>query len=64
MKQLRPYETQEDQIVDVSVPLRKGKKIIMRRRDREGPGRDRSEGRKGVQDQVWEEMEKYRRSGN
>jgi hypothetical protein len=52
--------------VGVSI-LRRGNKIILGGRRREGPGRQRGGGRKKggeSQDQVWEEMgEKYRRLG-
>jgi hypothetical protein len=54
-----------DQSVHSLVILRRGNKIIMGCRGREGPEREREgEGKRG-QDQVWEEMgEKYRGSGN
>jgi hypothetical protein len=56
----------EDQSVDASVLLRRGNKVITGGRGWEGLGRKRrGEGRKGGQDQVWEEMgDRYRASGN
>jgi hypothetical protein len=51
----------EDQSVDASVLLRRGNKIIMGGRRREGPWRERGRG----QYQAWKETrEKYRGSGN
>jgi hypothetical protein len=44
----------EDQSVDASVLLRRGNKIIIGGRGKEGRGRERcQEVRKGEQDQVW-----------
>jgi hypothetical protein len=45
----RPYETQEERLhqsVDATGLLRRGKKIILRSRGREGPGREREGGGK------------------
>ena len=64
----RPYETQEErrshQSVDVTVLLRREKKIVPRSRGREGSGRDRGGGCKCGSDQIQEEMgKKFRGSG-
>ena len=48
----------EGQIVDASIPLRRGNKIIMGGRGREGPGWERRGGGKKLgQDQVGKETE-------
>ena len=46
----------EDKSVDVSVLLRRVRKIITGGRGREGSGREIRRGKRGGQDQVWEEM--------
>jgi hypothetical protein len=52
----------EDQSVGTSALLRRGNKIIMRERGREGPERLRGRGRKM---RVWEETgDKYSGTGN
>ena len=55
----------EDQNVDASVLLRRGKKIITGGREREGSGREGERGGKRGTGSLWEEMgEKYRGPGN
>jgi hypothetical protein len=66
---LMKLKKKEDQKVNASILLRRlgrrGNKIIMGDRGREGPGRrEEGEGKRG-QDQIWKETgEKYRWTGN
>jgi hypothetical protein len=55
----------EGQSVDASIPLRRGNKIIMGGRGREGPGdRKEGKGKDGAKKKVWEETgEKLRGPG-
>jgi hypothetical protein len=51
------FKKKEDQSVDALLLLRRENKIIMRGRGREGLQREKGDGGKGGQDQVWEETE-------
>jgi hypothetical protein len=56
--ELRKFNKKKGPSVAISIPLRRGNKIITGGRGREGPGCERVGGGKmGVQDQVWARQE-------